>query len=150
MCLVHGQVGGFGVDLVVLDGGGGGAGVGLSGGELGLLRGDLIENLLLVELGEDLALPDAVVDVDVEAGDDAGGFGFDLDLGDGLDLAGGDDGAGDVGELGLAELRGLELRGVAAGAYGDAESDDDDGRDEAGPEPEFTFFLTLCSQGVLP
>jgi hypothetical protein len=148
--LVHGQVGGFGVDPVVLDGGGGCVGVGLGGRELGFLRGDLIEDLLLVELAEDLALLDVVVDVDVEAGDDAGRFGFDLDLGDGLDLAGGDDGAGDVGELGFAQLRGLEFRGVAAGAYGDAQSDDDDGRDEAGPEPEFTLVFTLCSQGVLP
>ena len=66
--LVHGQVGGFGVDLVVCDGGVGGAGVGFGGGELGLLRGDLVEDLLLVELGEDLALVDVGVDVDVEVG----------------------------------------------------------------------------------
>ena len=99
--LVHGKVGGFGVDLVVLDGGGGGAGVGLGGGELGFLGGYLIEDLLLVELGEDLALFDVVVDVDVEAGDDAGGLGFDLDFGDGLDFAGGDDGAGDVARVRL-------------------------------------------------
>ena len=117
--LVHGEVGGFGVDLVVLDGGCGGASVGFGGGELGLLGGDLGEDLLLVELGEDLALVDAVVDVDVEAGDDTGGFGFDLDFGDGLDLAGGDDGAGDVAVLGLGELGGLEFGGVAAGGYGD-------------------------------
>ena len=102
--------------------GGGGAGVGLSRGELGLLRGDLIEDLLLVKLGEDLALFDLIVDVGVEASDDAGGFGFDLDLGDGLDLAGGDDGAGDIAEVGLAELGGLKFRGVAAGRYCDAES----------------------------
>ncbi len=125
-------------------------GVGFGGGELGLLGGDLVEDLLLVELGEDLALLDVIVDVDVEAGDDAGGLGFDLDLGDGLDFAGGDDGAGDVGELGLAELGGLEFGGVAAGRDGDAEGDDYDEDDEAGPEPDFPFVLTLCSQGVLP
>ena len=107
--LVHGQVGGFGVDLVVCDGGGGGAGVGFGGGELGRLRGDLGEDLLLVELGEDLALFDLGVDVGVEAGDDAGGLGFDLDLGDGLDLAGCDYGVGDIAEFGLAQLRGLNL-----------------------------------------
>ncbi len=66
--LVHGKVGGFGVDPVVLDGGFGGAGVGFGGGELGFLGGYLIEDLLLVELGEDLALLDVIVDVDVEVG----------------------------------------------------------------------------------
>ena len=130
---IHGQVRGFGVDFVVLDGGGGGAGVGLGGGELGLLCGDLIENLLLVELGEDLALFDLGVDVGVKAGDDAGGFGFDLDLGDGLDLAGGDDGAGDVAELCLAELGGLKFGGVAASADCNAKSRDCDEDDETGP-----------------
>ena len=123
--------------------------VGFGGGELGLLRGDLSEDLHLVELGEDLALLDVRVDVGVETGDDAGGFGFDLNLGDGLDLAGGDDGAGDVAELGLAELGGLEFGGVAAGGYGDAEDDRYDEDDEAGPEPEFPFVFALCSQGVL-
>jgi hypothetical protein len=88
--------------------------VGLGCGELGLLRGDLVEDLLLVELGEDLTLLDAIVDVYVEAGDDAGSLGFDLDLGDGLDFAGGDDGASDVGKLGLTKLGGLEFCGVAA------------------------------------
>ncbi len=57
--LVHGKVGGFGVDLVVLDGGCGGAGVGFGGGELGLLGVYLGEDLELIELGEDLALLDA-------------------------------------------------------------------------------------------
>ncbi len=55
------------------------------------------------------------------SGDDAGGLGFDLDLGDGLDFAGGDDGTGDVGEFGLAKLGGLEFGGVSASGYGDAE-----------------------------
>ena len=64
--LVHGKVGGLGVDLVVLDGGLGGAGVGFGGGELGLLGVDLGEDLDLIELGEDLSLLDAGVDVDVE------------------------------------------------------------------------------------
>jgi len=117
---------------------------------LGLLGGDLIEDLLLIELGEDLALFDLGIDVCVEAGDDAGGFGFDFNLGDGLNLAGGDDGAGDIAEFGLAELRGLEFGGVSAGSHGDAESRDYDEDDEAGPEPEFPFLFALCSQGVLP
>ena len=56
--LVHGEVGGFGADLVVFDGGFGGLGVGFGGGELGLLGVDLVEDLELVELGEDLALFD--------------------------------------------------------------------------------------------
>ena len=148
--LVHGQVGGFGVDLVVLDGGGGGVGVGLGGGELGALGVDLGEDLDLVELGEDLALFDVGVDVGVEAGDDAGGLGFDFDLGDGLDLAGGDDGAGDVTAFGLGKLGGLDFCVVAAGGYRDAEDDGEDEDDETCPDPEIPFAFALCRQGVAP
>jgi len=144
--LVHGQVGGFGVDSVVLDGGHGGAGVGLGGGEHGLLGGDLIEDLLLVELGENLTRVDVGVDVGVEAGDDAGGLGFDLDFGDGLDLAGGDDGTGDVSALGFGKLGGLEFGGVAAGGDGNAKDDGCDEDGEAGPEPESSLGFTVCSQ----
>ncbi len=140
--LVHGQVGGFGVDLVVLDGGGGGAGVGLGGGELGALGVDLGQDLDLVELGEDLALFDVGVDVGVEAGDDAGGLGFDLDLGDGLDLAGGDYGTGDVAALGLGKLGGLKFCVVAASGYRDAE---DDGEDEdAETSPRSRVSVCFC------
>ena len=46
--LVHGEVGGFGVDLVVLDGGLGCVGVGFCGGEVGLLGGYLGEDFDLV------------------------------------------------------------------------------------------------------
>ena len=99
---------------------------------MGLLCSYLSEDLLLVELGEDLALFDMSVDVGVEAGDDAGGFGFDLNLGDGLNLACGDDGAGDVAELGLGELGGLKFSRVAAGADCDAKSRDCDEDDETG------------------
>ena len=118
---VHGKVGGFGVDLVVLDGGGGGVGVGLGGGKLGALGVDLGQDLDLVELGEDLALFDGVIDVGVEAGDDTGGFGLDFDLGDGLDFAGGDYGTGDVTALGFGKLGGLNFGVVSAGGYRDAE-----------------------------
>ena len=94
--LEHGEVGSFGGDLIEGDSGGGGVGAGFGCGELGFLRGDLIENLFLVELGEDLALAHGVVDVGVELGDDAAGLGLDLDFGDGLNLAGGDDRARDI------------------------------------------------------
>ncbi len=100
--LEHGEVGGFGGDLVEGDGGGGGAGAGFGCGELGLLRGDLVEDLFLVELGEDLAAVDGLVDVGIELGDDAAGLGFHLDFGDGLDLAGGDDRARNVACFGGA------------------------------------------------
>ena len=148
--LVHGEVGGLGVDLVVLDGRGGGTRVGLSRGELGLLSGDLGQNFDLVKLGEDLPLFDACVDVGVEAGDDARSLGLDLYLGDGLDLAGGDDGTGDIPPLGLGELRGFEFGAVAARCYGGTEDDGYDEDDDAGPDPEFPFVLTLCGQGVAP
>jgi hypothetical protein len=93
---------------------------------------------------------DVSIDVGVEAGNDAGGLGLNLDLGDGLDFAGGDDGAGDVSEFGFGELRGFELGGVAARYGGDAKDDArcDDGEDD--PEPKFLFALPLRGQGVTP
>src|SRR6266851_6220381 len=145
--LVHGEVGGLGVDLVVLDGGGGGAGVGLGRGELGALSGYLGEDLDLIELGEELALFDVGVDVGVEAGDDTGGLGFDLDLGDGLNLAGGDYGFGDVTAFGFGQLRAVEFGAAAAGGYRDSEDDGYDQGDEASPDPEFPFVFALCGQG---
>lgn len=44
--------------------------------------------LIFVELDEDVTFLDRVVDVDMKGLDDAVGFRFDLDLGDGLDLPG--------------------------------------------------------------
>ena len=89
----------------------------------------------------------------LRSGDDAGGFGFDLDLGDGLDFAGGDDGTGDVAALGFAELGGLEFGVVAAGGDRRRRGDDDDEGDEAGPQPDFPFAFALSprwsSPGVL-
>ena len=102
--LVHGQVRGLGVDLVVLDGGDGGTGVGLGCSELSTLSAYLGEDLDLIELGEHLSLFNLCVDVGIKAGDDARGLGFDLDLGDGLDFAGSDYGFGDVSTLGLSQL----------------------------------------------
>jgi hypothetical protein len=67
-----------------------------------------------------------------------------------LDLACGDDGAGDVAKFGFGELGGLEFGGVAAGGYGDAEGRGYDKDDQAGPEPEFSFVSTMCSQGSAP
>ena len=102
--LIHGKVGGFCVDLVVFDGSCGGAGIGLGCCELRLLSSYLIEDLLLVELGENLTLLNLGVDVGVEAGDDAGGFGFDFDLGDGLYLASGNNGASYISSLCFGQL----------------------------------------------
>src|ERR1700691_1302091 len=79
-------------------------------------------------------LVDLCVDVDVESSDDAGGLGFDLDLSDGLYLAGSNDGAGNVSKVGGSNLGGIDL--VVAGerfgchdaaAHQDAE---DDGQDD--------------------
>ena len=81
------------------------------------------------------------VDVGVELGDDAGRLAFDLDLEDGLDLAGGDDGAGDVAALDLTELRGLELGVGAASRHDDAEDDGENENGETAPEPEVTFLF---------
>ena len=145
--LVHGEVGGLGVDLVVLNGGGGGAGVGLRGGKLGLLGRNLGEDLDLVELGEDLALFDVGVDVGVEAGDDAGGLGLELHLGDGLNLTSGDYGFGDVTAFGFGQLRGFEFGAGAAGSHGNTEDDGYDEDAESSPDPEIPFLFSLCRQG---
>ncbi len=119
----------------------GGGGVRLGGGELGALGGDLGEDLHLVELGEDLAGVHLGVDVGVELGDDAGGLAFDLDLEDGLDLAGGDDGAGNVAALDFAELRGFEPGVRTAGRHDDTKDHGEDENGEAAPDPEVTFLL---------
>lgn len=148
--LVHGQVGSFCAHFVVVDGCRSSAGVGFGGGKLGFLGGDLIEDFLLIELGEHLALVDVSVDVGVEASDDAGGFGFDLNLGDGLDFARSDDGAGDVCALGLGQLRGLELCGIAPRGYGNTEDDGSNEDSYAAPDPEFPLVFSLCCQGIAP
>lgn len=147
---VHGEVGGFGVDAVVRDGGGGGASVGFGGVEIGLLCGDLGENFNLVELGEGLSGVDLGVDVDVETGDDAGGLGLNFNLGDGLHLAGGDDGASDVAAFRLGELGRLELASVAAGVDGDPESYGYNEKRQARPDPEFLSVLALRGHGGAP
>jgi len=89
------------------------------------------------------------VDVGVETSDDAGGLGFDLDLGDGLDLTGGDDRTGNVAALSLGKLGGLEFGAVAARGYRDAEDDGEDEEAEASPDPKVPFAFA-CRQGVAP
>ena len=106
--LEHGEVGGFGGYLVIGDGGGGRVSGGDGGRELGLLGCDLVEDLFLIELRQDFALVDGLIDVGIELGDDAAGLGFHFDFGDGLDLAGCNDGAGDVADLDGAELGGID------------------------------------------
>ena len=90
------------------------------------------------------------VDVGIEAGDDAGGLGFDFDFGDGLDLAGGNYGSSDVSALDLGQLRGLELCGVAASGYDHAENYGQDDYGKTSPEPGFPFVFTLRGQFLLP
>ena len=100
--LEHREIGGFGGDFIVGDGCGSRASTGLGGGQLGLLRGYLVENLLLVELRQHLAGVDRLVDVRIELGDNAAGLGFHLNFGDGLNLARSHDRACDVPILGGA------------------------------------------------
>ena len=147
--LIHGQVRGLRVDLVILDGGDSGTGVGLSCGKLSTLSAHLGEDLDLVELGEHLSLFDMCVDVGVEAGNDTGCLGLDLDLGYGLNFAGSDYGFSDVAVFGLSQLRGLEFCTAAASSHSDAKDDGYHQTDETGPEPEFPFVFALCSQGTL-
>ena len=73
-----------------------------------------------------------------------------FDLGDGLDLAGCDDGAGDVVFFHLCDLGGLNLGVVAARDHRDAENDGDDKGDDTAPYPEFPLLFSLCGQGQAP
>jgi len=131
-----GEIRGFGGYLVELDSGGGGTGAGFSGGQLSFLGGDLVQDFLLVELGENFALVDRLVDVGIEAGDDAAGLGLHLHLGDGPHLAGCDHGAGDVAGFDLGELGGVKL-GVAAHGFGrDDAASDEDGEGDAEDDPK--------------
>src|SRR5208282_246515 len=105
---VHRQVRGGGVDPVLLDVGLISADIGFRGGQLGALGVDLGDDFLLVELGQLLALVDVVIDVDVQLFHNAGGLGLDLNLGNGLDLAGGHDRTGDVATLNFGDAIGVD------------------------------------------
>ena len=126
--LEHRQVGTFGIDPVVFDGFGCGSRwlQRRPAGRLWARPGRRSRSDRAARGG--LTLLHLVADVHVELLDDAAGLGLHLDFGDGLDLAGGDDGAGYVAALGFAELGRVELGGVAAGFDRDAENDDDDER----------------------
>jgi len=132
--LVHRQVGRFGAHSVVLDRGGGGAGVRFSGAQLCLLRGDLVENLLLVELRQHLALVDLRIDVGIELCNDARGLRLNLNLSNRLDFTRGDDRLSDVPAFDLAQLRRIDLAVVASRHNGNAECQDDDDGDATDPE----------------
>jgi len=141
-----GEIGGLGGYFVELDRGFGGVSGSFGGGELGLLGGYLIEDFLLVELSENLALVDGLVDVGGEAGDDAAGFGFDLDLRDGPDLAGSDHGTGDVSGFDLAELGGVDFGGAAEGFGSDDAAGDEDKGNDAEDDPKTFAGFTRRSQ----
>ena len=96
------------------------------GGEGGFLGGDLVEQFLLVKLGEHLAAVDLIVDIVVERGDDAGGLGFNFNLKDGLDLAGCDDGTGDIAAGDLGDLGGIDDGGLAVNDHGGREDGHED------------------------
>ena len=64
--------------------------------------------LLSVELDQHIVGLDHAVDVHVEGLDDAVGFGFDLDLGDGLDLPGRDDRPDHRAPFGGRQLRRID------------------------------------------
>lgn len=148
--LVHREVGGLGADLVELDGGGGGAGVGLSGVELGLLGVDLGDDFDLIELSEHLALLNHGIDVSVETGNDAGGLGFNFDLGDRLDFTGRDDGLRNIAAFCLAELGGFQLGAVSTGGNGHAQDSGYNEDDEAAPDPELAFAFAVRCHGATP
>src|SRR5580692_3922699 len=95
-------------------------------------------------------LVDLCVDVYVEASDDAGGLGFDLDLGNGLDLAGGDDGTGNVSELSRGDLGGVDLV-VARESFGcnDAATDEHKGNDGQDNPEALAGFAGRIHSGLL-
>ena len=99
---------------------------------------------------EGLSLVDGLVDVGVEFGDDAGGFGFDLNLRDGLDFAGGDDGAGDVAGFGGAELGGVERGRCAELREGEGSASDEQAEDGAEGDPELLAGLAAGGQRAAP
>ena len=91
-----------------------------------------------------------VVDVGIELGDDAAGLGFDLDFGDGLDLAGGHDRAGDVAHFGGAQLGGIDGRRTAEALGCDEaaadEHADNDRKDDPKPLAGFRFRFQGASE----
>ena len=78
-----------------------------------------------------LAFLDLVAVVDVELLHDAAGLGLDLDLGDGLDLAGGDHALRQVAFFDLGQLRGVDLGAAAGEGEHDHRSQQDDSNTNA-------------------
>ena len=109
------NVGTLGVDLGALQVG---ARAVQAGARCLQLRPRLIDpslNLVAVEFGEHLPLLHFVAVIDVELFHDAAGLGLDLDLGDGLDLAGRHHAFRQVALLDLGQLRGVDLGAAARG-----------------------------------
>ncbi len=90
--------------------------------------------------GRGAGLCGRVIDVDVELFDDAGGFGFDFDFGDGLDFAGGNDGASNVSASDLGDLVGIDgsARDHARDRYSGGADDDYNYDDD--PDPDLPAF----------
>jgi hypothetical protein len=85
------NVGTFGFDFVLLKLSLSGFQVGLGADQRGFGFTDSRGQILFVEFGQHLARPDDVADLNLQLLDDAVGFRFDLDFGDWLDAACGDD-----------------------------------------------------------
>ncbi len=147
--LVHGQIGGRRVHLVLLDIGLVGGHIGLGGGQLRALRIHLRQNLHLVELRQLLALLHPVVDVHVELFHDARGLAFDLDLGDGLNLAGGHHRPRHVAARNLGQLVGIDGGALGQPHQRKAQQQHHHGCPAAQPDPE-TFALSRCSHKSSP
>jgi putative hemolysin len=138
---VHGQVGGGGIDFVMLNAGRGAFDVGLGclqGGALGI---DFSRNLLPVELGQQLALVDVLIDIHVEVLHNPAGFGLEFDLGNRLHFSCSDDALIDLPAGDLVQPAGIEMRaGPAHAHYHQAHNHGDS--EQAAPDPNaFTFSL---------
>ena len=72
--------------------------------KLRFLRRYLIENFLLIQLRQNLATSNVGIDIGIQPRHNTAGFGFHLDLGDGLNFASRHDRPGDVPNLNLREL----------------------------------------------
>ena len=88
------------------------------------------------------------VDVGVELGDDAAGLGLDLDFGDGLDLAGGDDRARDIAGVDGGKLGGIERRCTAEGLGGEEAATGHNADNDREDDPKALARFRFRFQGV--
>ena len=102
-------------------------------------------DFFLIQLGQQLTGFHFIAGLDKELLYDTAGLGLYLDLGDGLDLAGGDHTLGQVALLHLRQLRGIDLCAAASGRnQSERDTQNHHNNDDSINNPFATLLLTIA------